>query len=99
MITETTSNFMQVLPPTPPDEFVEWLKGFSDAIGNNAPTDEQWKRIRDRLMVTKKQPSLTYPQPYIPIDPFPNQPWTPMPTWPNYPPITYTTTTSNIDLK
>lgn len=82
------TNFMQILPPTPPKEFVEWLKGFADAIGEGTPTIEQWKRIRDRLMVTKEQ--VVYPPiPYEPYKPF--EPWNP---W-QQPVVTYTSSPVN----
>jgi hypothetical protein len=28
-------------------EFQAWLKGYAEAIGGEAPTAEQWKRVQD----------------------------------------------------
>lgn len=95
----TTSEILTNLTTGPsqisPDEFVEWLKGFGDAIGESVPTDKQWKRIRDKLGGIQKFPTISLP-PYQPITIDP-QPWNPNPIFPNYPPIVYTTTTRDLD--
>ena len=31
------------------NEFKAWLDGYTDAMGTNAPTPEQWVRIREKI--------------------------------------------------
>ena len=30
-------------------EFINWLEGFTQAMGNNIPTERQWELIKQKL--------------------------------------------------
>ena len=44
-------------------DFVYWLKGFSEAVGEDGPTIAQWTTIQEELqkVFNKVTPARTYP--------------------------------------
>lgn len=59
------------------NDFINWLKGFLDAVGNNNLTAEQSEMIRNRLNTVVSAPVISHPEP-LPFTPYPNpitNPW------------------------
>lgn len=61
-------------------EFINWLGGFLDAVGNDALTAEQTKKIKEKMETVVSKNS---PVPYIPT--YPEYPT--YPVYPTYPSI------------
>lgn len=73
-----------------PDDFVLWLQGVSDVLGDEPPSPERWARIREQLRNVR--PALpapawppSYPVPDLPRpfytppgSPLPSEWWTPI---------------------
>lgn len=66
-----------------PEQFVFWLQGYVEVTGNpastsTAPTDEQWKAIKDHLQTVFHKVTPDRTQPYIrPLEITPNGTGTP----------------------
>lgn len=45
-----------------PEQFCYWLQGFAEIHGD-APTDEQWQKIRDHLQTVYHKVTPIYPSP------------------------------------
>jgi hypothetical protein len=63
-----------------PEQFCYWLQGFSELSGDNPPTPEQWKSIREHIATVFKK--VTPPvMPTMPVNdprrvqPIPSNPW------------------------
>ena len=60
-------------------EFRAWLEGFEEAI-DGAPTQKQWKKIKQRLDSVRADAPVTIPSPFV-IERYPRPWWPPGIVW------------------